>query len=336
MLNEEGISVIICCYNSADKLAETLSHLAKQELIEPQKTELVIVDNNSSDHTGKQALQLWENLGSPFSLTIVQEPEPGLSNARRKGVAVSKNDYLIFCDDDNWLKDDYFALVNSYFKADENLAIIGGMGIAAFENKKPVWFDRYYQSYAVGAQASEKSYVNTVYGAGMAIRKHVLSETYQKFGPLLLSGRKGKKLSAGEDSEICLRTRLLDYKILYAPQLIFQHYLTENRLNWGYLNKLHIGFAHSFVPLNIYEKALNNEPIGNFYWLNQSLFHYGRVIKYSVLFFKKIIGENEFDTDIIRLKNWFAIANDYLGYNFKLKKHYRQIIQQRAQILNKW
>lgn len=324
MLSEEGISIIICCYNSADKLPATLMHLAKQQLTEVN-AELVIVDNNSNDLTNEIALQLWNKLGSPFPLTIVQEPDPGLSNARKKGIAVSKNNYLVFCDDDNWLAEDYLTIVKNRFDADQNLAIIGGMGFAEFETKAPTWFGQFYQSYAVGAQAPTESAVNNVYGAGMAIRKDVLHETYHKFGSLLLSGRKEKKLSAGEDSEICLRVKLLGYQILYTDKLVFKHYLTANRLTWTYVKKLHTGFAHSFVPLNIYEKMLNNEPIDNFYWLRQSLFYYGRAIKYSLLSFKKVIAQPEFDSHIIRLKSWFVIGSDYLTYNFRLKKLYEQI-----------
>lgn len=325
MLGEEGISIIICCYNSADKLSETLLHLAKQQLAEIKNAELVIVDNNSDDGTSEIALQLWEKFGNPFPLIVVKEPNPGLSNARKKGIEVSQNNYLVFCDDDNWLETHYLTILKNRFDADQNLAIIGGLGIAAFETEEPIWFDQFYQSYAVGAQAPTESEVNNVYGAGMAIRKDILQETYQEFGPLLLSGRRGKKLSAGEDSEICLRVKLLGYKILYTDKLIFKHYLTANRLTWAYVKKLHIGFAHSFVPLNVYEQTLNNQPIGNFYWLRQSLFYYGRAIKYSLLSLKKVIGQPEFDSTIIRLNGWFTIAADYLVYNFKLKKLYKQV-----------
>jgi glycosyltransferase involved in cell wall biosynthesis len=321
----QGISIIVCCYNSTDKLYETLTHLAKQRLSKPQDFELVIVDNNSSDGTSEQALELWEKLGNPFQLTIVPEPKPGLSNARKKGIEVAKNDYLIFCDDDNWLEDHYLEIVKNSFDADQNLAIIGGRGIAVFEDEEPEWFPKFYQSYAVGQQASHESNVNNVFGAGMAIRKNVFLESYSKFGPLLLSDRKGKELSAGGDTEICLRARLLGYKILYTDKLIFRHYLTTNRLTWDYVNKLHLGFAHTFVPLKIYEQALNNEPISSFFWLNQSLFYFGRVIKYGLLSLKKIIGNAEFDTDVIRIKSWYAIASDYLSYNLKLKKLYKKI-----------
>jgi glycosyltransferase involved in cell wall biosynthesis len=49
--NIQGVSIIVCCYNSAERLPETLKHLALLESNEDVNWELIIVDNNSSDTT---------------------------------------------------------------------------------------------------------------------------------------------------------------------------------------------------------------------------------------------------------------------------------------------
>jgi len=43
----EGVSVIICCYNSAKRLPETLRHLAKQKLDTAFPWEVVVIVDGS-------------------------------------------------------------------------------------------------------------------------------------------------------------------------------------------------------------------------------------------------------------------------------------------------
>ena len=92
-------SVIVCCYNSAPRLRETLLHLAQQEVTEGFNWEVVLVDNNSTDGTAEVAQSLWAKYGNPVPLRIVKEHTPGLSYARKKGVEESKGELLVFCDD---------------------------------------------------------------------------------------------------------------------------------------------------------------------------------------------------------------------------------------------
>ena len=88
--------MIICCYNSATRLPQTLKHLAEQQVPQDLNWEVIVVDNNSTDHTAEVAKDLWVQYGSPVNLKVVPEWNPGLSNARKKGVYEAKGEIIMF------------------------------------------------------------------------------------------------------------------------------------------------------------------------------------------------------------------------------------------------
>ncbi len=328
-MTSKGVSIIICCFNSGSLLGQTLQHIAVQNIAGDLACEVIVVDNASTDNTKEIARSIWfKSSSNKINLSIVHEPKPGLAYARQKGINEARYDYLIFCDDDNWLDKNYINNVFTLFDKHPGVGVLGGTGIAQFEDErlKPVWFDTFYHGYAVGAQAEKECTLNGVYGAGMAVRKSLLKEVIDT-SPMFLHGRKQNHLSSGEDSEICLRIRLAGYNILYSPQLTFKHFLTTKRLTWYYLKRLHIGFAKSFVVLNLYEQALNsqNTKLPTFYWLKKALYYWGIYLKYwpkHYSAYKKGVGTIE----EIHHITWKNIASNYFEYNFETIAIYRKII----------
>src|SRR5260221_12813032 len=106
----KGISVILCCYNSAQRMGETLTHLANQELDYPIVWENILDDNNSKDNTLSVAKEIWHSLHVGIPFKIISENKQGLAHARRRGIDESKYGYLLFCDDDNWLEKSYLQI----------------------------------------------------------------------------------------------------------------------------------------------------------------------------------------------------------------------------------
>ena len=326
--NNDGISVIICCYNSSSKIVNTLKHLHAQ-VTAKVPFEIVLVDNASTDNTVETAKATWAELpliNLPFN--IVSENSPGLAHARLAGIRASKFELLIFCDDDNWLVVNYIQIVYSKFIKYPDVAILGGMGIPEFEYPaaKPFWFDTLYHGYAVGAQANHESDVDNVYGAGMAIRKSALTKVTDAM-PLFLTGRKKDSLSAGEDSELCLRMRLAGYRIKYIPELTFKHYLPQSRLQWRYLKKLHIGFAKTNVIVNLYQHALRSSDVklSAFYWFKKWFYFSVIYIKYWPKQYT-VYHQGEGNIEELHHLTWKYIAVEYLKLNFKIATIYRQII----------
>jgi len=248
-----GTSIVICCHNSAKRLPETLAHLARQVSTDALPWEVIVVDNASTDDTAKVALACWP-AGHPAPLRVEAEPNPGLMYARRRGLAAARYDLVSFIDDDNWVCPEWVGLVHRIMSEHPEVGALGGQVEAVCEVEPPPWFEQHKGCYAVGRQAPESGDVTDtrghLWGAGLTIRREawirLLSAGYRP----LLSDRKGKALSSGGDTEICLALRLSGWRLWYDERLTMKHYLPAQRLRWAYLRGLHRGFGLAWTVLN--------------------------------------------------------------------------------------
>ncbi len=245
-----GVSVIVCCYNSEQRLPKTLEALAKQKT--NVDWEVIVVDNNSTDNTAALATKLWKSFGAPTNLSVIKEPIPGLSSARMKGAKETEYEYLIFCDDDNWLCTNYVDDVLKFLEENPSIGIVGGIGTAVSDHTFPDWFEKHQHMYAVGLKRGLKNR-SVVYGAGMGLRTDIFLELFEKV-PSFVSDRTGDKLLSGGDDEICFRFRLKNFKIEVLPSLKFDHYIPIERLNKKYLERLSfwMGYSHGYLSSYIY------------------------------------------------------------------------------------
>lgn len=248
-----GVSVIICCHNSAQRIGPTVQCLASQRVASTLPWEVILVDNGSTDATTDVACKHWPQDGwAP--LRVVREDHLGLSHARRRGFLEATFEYVSFIDDDNWVCDDWVETVASVFDARPNVGMCGGVGEAVFESEPPVWFKSYAESYAVGSQAPIAGYLKDGYlwGAGLSIRRSAWCDIFSAGFRSELSGRRGTALSSGEDTELCMALQLTGWEQWFEPRLKYRHYLPANRLQWRYLRRLYRGFGEASVGLEPY------------------------------------------------------------------------------------
>jgi glycosyltransferase involved in cell wall biosynthesis len=257
---EIDISVVLCCYNSSSRLRPTLEHLAKQKINSQIKWEVILIDNNSNDNTSEFAKNIWLEVGDYIPFQVIPELKPGLSNARKKGIVSANGEILIFCDDDNWLEENYIQIAYDLMLEDKSIGMLGGMGNEVIEGDKPTWFENLKLSYAVGPQNNEDGDITFkkgfVYGAGSIVRKSVLTAIYEKGFINQLTDRVGKLFVSGGDNEIGYMIALSGFKIHYSSKLIFKHYLPENRLTLPYLVQLAKGQQLTCYKILCYESYL--------------------------------------------------------------------------------
>lgn len=238
---EQGISLIICCYNSSQRLPRTLHYLALQENLANVPYELIIVNNASIDNTSDIALEEWSKNGAPYPLKIVIEEQPGLSFAREKGISEAQYEYIIFCDDDNWLSPTYLKYTYEIMSTNASIGILGGRAEATSEGEFPCWFTTYQGNYAVGVlglRSGDVSARGDIWGAGMVFRKSEYRLLRNLGFSNILSDRKGNALSGGGDTEICKWFLLLGKKLWYDERLSFKHYIEPRRLELSYIENL--------------------------------------------------------------------------------------------------
>ena len=252
----KGISVIICCYNSELRLPETLKHLFLQKELSNINWEIIVVDNASKDSSVLVTQDIYRDFApSGIDLKIVEESRPGLSYARDRGLISSKYEYILYCDDDNWLNDLYVYRTYTFLEENESYAAVGGNGIEKCEVDPPKWFERFKSIYAIGCRNDGD--VTNVYGAGMGVKKSLLDGfTYE------MSDRKGKSLTSGGDSEMCHYFRAEGYKIRQQCTNTFYHFIPKERLTFKYLLRMASGRGKSKALLHLVRNNNDRSKIG--------------------------------------------------------------------------
>ena len=80
------------------------------------------------------------------------------------GIENSSFDYMLFCDDDNWLAPNYIQLAHDFMEQNPNIGVLGGNGEAISDMEIPSWFEEIQEGYAVGPQAENTQDVTGFFG----------------------------------------------------------------------------------------------------------------------------------------------------------------------------
>jgi glycosyltransferase involved in cell wall biosynthesis len=254
-----GISVIVCCYNSASRLRETIKHLALQQVPPDISWEIIIVDNSSTDDTKQVAQSEWDKFGLSYpKFTVADQLTPGLSAAREKGIELAEFEYLLFCDDDNWLYPDYVSTAYKIMDAGPRIGALGGCGIIEAEQPASLT-DEELKKLAVNGYQDWAETHHWVYGAGAVYRKSILIKLQKQGWHQISSDRIGKKLLSGGDVEICFMIYLKGYKIAASDKLRFKHFVPLKRQQNTRASDTSFWDAYTNVLLNSYYPILNND-----------------------------------------------------------------------------
>ena len=121
MRHQPFVSVVVCTYNGANHLAETLTALTKQSY--PQSSlEIIVIDDGSTDDTA--------NIAAQFNVQLVAHGHNrGLGVGRNSGITAARGEIIAFTDDDclpdsNWLE----SLILPY--SDATVMATGGKTVA--------------------------------------------------------------------------------------------------------------------------------------------------------------------------------------------------------------
>jgi glycosyltransferase involved in cell wall biosynthesis len=231
-------TVLICTYNRADRLAETLESLSRS--LTALRWNVLVVDNNSTDHTRQVVTSRVDRY--PVPLVYLYEPRQGKSNALNTGLSHTDASIVVFTDDDvrvgeHWLEAGCRPLLD-----DPSIDYTGGPVEPIWERPCPAWLDRtrsdLWGTLAILDYGSDpfifEDRRRVPLGANMAVRR-TLIDRIGGFDPRL--GRSGSSLLGQEQAEFFCRSRAIGARGLYVPEMSLHHHVPAARLTRDYFRR---------------------------------------------------------------------------------------------------
>jgi glycosyltransferase involved in cell wall biosynthesis len=137
-MSDVRATVAICTRNRAPIFARALEKLSALDVPDGTRWELVIVDNDSTDHTQQVIASFRDRL--PIRDFIAKTL--GISAGRNRAVAEARGDYILWIDDDALVSPAWLATFLAAFDAFPEASLFGGPIAVAFDAPVPAWFDR--------------------------------------------------------------------------------------------------------------------------------------------------------------------------------------------------
>jgi len=275
----KGVSIVICCYNAESRIVPTLQHLQTQQFSQTIPWEVLVIDNASTDKTSENAANEWaKNPVTAFK--VYKEKRPGLNHARDKGFKEALYNIVSLIDDDNWVEAHWVEKIYKIFEKRKAVGACGGQTKGVFESDPPEWFPHFQKSYVIGPQYFKEGIVKkeeagNLWGAGLSIRKEIWQQLQEINFKYVTTDRKGKSLSCGGDTELSYAVRILGYDLYYTNDLCMQHFIPTARLQWGYVEKLHLEFGKSKIRNFIYFSYYHGERLKSWHVnLRHAIYNY--------------------------------------------------------------
>jgi glycosyltransferase involved in cell wall biosynthesis len=228
-------SIVIATYNRADVLADTLASLARLEPGAPW--EVIVVDNNSPDHTRQVVEQA--ATAYPVLLTYAFEREQGRSAALNCGFALAAGDIVITTDDDVRVEADWLNRIEGGLET-QRCDYVGGRVVPLWDGERPQWLPgtngQLWAVIALLDYGSDpvKFGKRVPLGVNMAMRR----EAIERAGGFdIRIGRKAGTLLGQEVREWCIRAHAMGLTGYYIPDIVVQHLIPRDRLTKTYFRR---------------------------------------------------------------------------------------------------
>jgi glycosyltransferase involved in cell wall biosynthesis len=248
-------TVLIATYNRADLLGETLTSLARMRVAPRVRWDVIVIDNNSSDHT-RQVVERHVSR-FPVRLRYLFEARQGRSSALNAGIREAEGTVLAFTDDDvrvdeGWLD----AAIGPLLGNHRSFGYTGGPVRPIWEKQPPAWLDLgrgdLWGTIAIQDHGADPFVYEegrkVPLGANMAVRRDVFAAIGGFRADL---GRTGGRLVLGQEvPELLMRARAAGYRGLYVPAMQVHHHIPARRLTRRYFRKWWFGKGVSRASLD--------------------------------------------------------------------------------------
>ena len=238
------LSVVICTWNRADLLGQTLARLGGARVPAGLRWEVLVVDNRSTDHTPTVLADHPERL----PLRTVREGQQGLSHARNRGLAEAAGDWVVFTDDDVLVDPDWLAEVAAGVARHPAAAVVGGPVAPWFPHPPdPALCEAFpalrYGFCEVDHGPAERELTPTegIRGANFGVRRGAVGAN--RFDPKY--GRSGPHQGLFEETDFVDRLRAAGGAVWWLPRARLHHYVDPRRMTLEHCCAHYEGAGHS-------------------------------------------------------------------------------------------
>lgn len=302
------ISVVIVNYNVQYFLEQCI--LSVQAASKNNTTEIIVVDNNSTDESCKLLIEKYPNV-----VLIQNKENVGFSKANNQGVKIAKGDYVLILNPDTIIAEDTLDKIYNYAKTKQNLGVLGvklidGSGKFAPESKRGIptpnaSFNKLFgisskrtgKYYATHLEENESGIIKVASGAFMFIKRTVFNE---------VKGFNEAYFMYGEDIDLSMKLLNNGYQNYYFADTQIIHFKGESTTK----DVKYLDYFHEAMRI-FYKKHFKLNRVYDFFMRIGIEFWY--LLKYLKFRKDKVISKPIF--------NLLYLGSDELIVNYLDKKY---------------
>lgn len=207
------LSVIVCTRDRADRLEHCLASFEAADA-PPGRWQLLVVDNDSGDHTSQVVEDAARRGKLPLQYAI--ERARGLSFARNHGLALTTGSIIAFTDDDCLVTKTWLTAILHEFDSDGALQVLGGRVEPATAEDAGTGARLFADRLTI---SSFDQIMERLIGCNMILRRSV----FDSVG--LFDTRLGAGTCAGsaEDLDMFYRALHAGVKMCFSPEVVIRH-----------------------------------------------------------------------------------------------------------------
>lgn len=214
-------SIILCTCNRAEDLRKTLESMARVCVPDDIPTELVVVDNASTDQTA----DVIRSCALPNMLVrSLHAPQPGKTRALNLGMAQAQGRIFLFTDDDVRPPRDWIAGMCRPILSGKAHAVAGGVRLAPHLERP--WMEPEHRAWLASTETLNAEKPGRMVGANMAFSREVLASVPAfdtELGPPHPCGTL-------EETLFTMQLNEAGYRIVSAFDTVVEHHCDESRL----------------------------------------------------------------------------------------------------------
>jgi glycosyltransferase involved in cell wall biosynthesis len=224
---QPNVSVVVPVYNAEETIEDCVNSLLQMDFPAPER-EIILVDNASTDDTGKILSRLTDRI------QVVQETKRGAAAARNRGVVSARGEIVAFTDADCVVERGWLANLVAPL-TEESIGIVGGKILAKRPCNPIEQFGESIHDHEQAINVYEPPHVITMNWASRAsvLRENLFDEKFVR----------------SQDVDLSYRILQRGYRFVFAPAAVVYH---RNEKTFPGLFKE--GFTHGFHSVQLIKK----------------------------------------------------------------------------------